>query len=187
MNKKITLLAFLCFTTRTQYAQERSLDMNSTQLSYNIAQSHPEYIIGIEQRITDLAKAPALIGMMWKDFLEKYLPLIPNKLSKYAVVSIYTDYKANGPYLTIIGCTVSPLATAPEGRKSLTLPSASYAVFNYNGDPFNSPIVLNTWKYIWSEAFGEKRAFTVDFDKYPEFEKQNKNNMTLQTWVAVLP
>ncbi|HCU05395.1 MAG TPA: AraC family transcriptional regulator [Coxiellaceae bacterium] len=105
------------------------------------------------------------IQALWaRFFAEDIKSKIQNRLSD-DVFMIYTDYEGDftKPYICVLGCQVSSFDNAPSELRQLTVPAASYEVYQVDGDYPQS--LIQAWQTIWQADLD--RAYTADFERYP--------------------
>ncbi|PHG63170.1 GyrI-like domain-containing protein [Bacillus toyonensis] len=123
-------------------------------------------------------------GLWNKYFQEQMMHHIPNQQTK-ETFAFYSNYKSDetGTYKFTIGMPVSSLKDVPENMTTLTIPTATYAVFTSRKGPV-SEVVCEAWEYIWQWSQENKRAFTTDFELYDE-KAVDPNNVQVDIYIAL--
>ena len=128
-------------------------------------QSQPAFaVIGMACRADN--DRPETVGAFWQRlFAEGIWDRIPNKADD-RIISLYTDFETDhtGAYTLLIGARVTDVDTVPEDMVAIQVPPARYAVFTSTGPMPDA--LLATWQRVWDS--GLVRAYTTDFDVYPE-------------------
>ena len=128
-------------------------------------QSQPAFVVvGMACRASN--ERPETVQAFWQRLLaEGGWERIPNK-ADHRIISLYTDFETDhtGDYTLLIGARVTDVETVPEDMVAIQVPPARYAVFKSVGPMPDA--LLATWQRVWDS--GLVRAYTTDFDVYPE-------------------
>ena len=140
-------------------------------------------VIGISVRTTNAnSQSKTDINELWNRwFTENVATRIPNTVSDN-LYNIYTDYESdeNGFYNTILGYSVSTLASIPKGLIGKQIPNSNYKQFVSEGKL--PDCVVKTWETIWSLKFN--RSYIADFDVYDP-ATMNPENAIVKTYLSI--
>tara|TARA_R110002073_G_scaffold4213_1_gene28007 strand:+ start:147490 stop:147936 length:447 start_codon:yes stop_codon:yes gene_type:complete len=140
-------------------------------------------IMGIAVRTTnENNSAQTAINNLWNQwFVDKVADRIPNKVSD-AIYNMYTEYESDehGYYTTILGCSVTTLASIPKGLVGKVIPKSNYKTFVSEGKL--PDCVVKTWETIWGLKFN--RSYMADFDVY-DLEKMDPENAKVKTYLSI--
>ncbi len=140
-------------------------------------------VIGIVVRTTNAnGQSKADINELWNRwFAENVATRIPNTVSDH-LYNIYTDYESDehGFYNTILGYSVSTLASIPNGLIGKQIPKSNYKEFVSEGEL--PDCVVKTWETIWDLKFN--RSYIADFDVYDP-ATMNPENAIVKTYFSI--
>ena len=140
-------------------------------------------VIGIVVRTTNSnGQSKADINELWNRwFAENVATRIPNTVSDH-LYNIYTDYESDehGFYNTILGYSVSTLASIPNGLIGKQIPKSNYKEFVSEGKL--PDCVVKTWETIWGLKFN--RSYIADFDVYDP-ATMNPENAIVKTYLSI--
>ena len=140
-------------------------------------------VIGIIVRTTNAnGQSKADINELWNRwFAENVATRIPNTVSDH-LYNIYTDYESDehGFYNTILGYSVSTLASIPNGLIGKQIPKSNYKEFVSEGKL--PDCVVKTWQTIWNLKFN--RSYIADFDVYDP-ATMNPENAIVKTYLSI--
>ena len=130
-------------------------------------------VIGITCR-TSSVHAPEEIPLLWEKLMnENLLAKIPKRTSE-GLYCIYTDYSSDhlGDYTVILGAeSLDTDSSLPEGMVRHTIAESEYLCLPVKGDYPHS--LIHTWEWVWKKD-DLPRAYTSDFEYYPEGMKNSK-------------
>ena len=128
-------------------------------------QSQPAFtVVGMACRASN--DHPETVGAFWQRLsAEGVWDRIPNK-ADHRIISLYTDFETDhtGSYTLLVGARVTDVEAVPDDMVVINVPPARYAVFKSTGPMPDA--LLATWRRVWDS--GLVRAYTTDFDVYPE-------------------
>ena len=140
-------------------------------------------VIGIVVRTTNANfQSKQDINELWdRWFAENVATRIPNTVSDH-LYNIYTDYESDehGFYNTILGYSVSTLASIPNGLIGKQIPKSNYKEFVSKGKL--PDCVVKTWESIWNLKFN--RSYIADFDVYDP-ATMNPENAIVKTYLSI--
>ncbi len=108
--------------------------------------------------------------------------------NRQGLYNCYFNYEQGdaGRYEVLVGLSVREQwqEPYPESVTTFTVPAAKYAVFVTERGPIYE-VVQQAWKEIWqwSRQPGNERAFTGDFERYPE--NTNPNDGQVEIYIAL--
>jgi len=136
-----------------------------------------KHIMGISIRtknVDEMNPATAKIGALYQRF-DKQVPVDYQNGAR--VYGVYYNYESDhsGEFSVLAGVDIIDPALA-EGLENVTLPAATYLVFEATGEM--PQVVIETWKTIW-DYFSKpdvqyQRAYTTDFEFY-----KNQNEVAI--------
>ncbi|MBO9597643.1 MAG: GyrI-like domain-containing protein [Cohnella sp.] len=153
---------------------------------------HPAFTLaGISVVTTNEAELSGE-GRIGKLFERYYSRDMGSQLAPYAqrqdLYNCYFNYEQGdaGRYEVLVGVSVREPSQEPypESVTTFTVPAAKYAVFVTERGPVFE-VVQRAWSGIWqwSRQPGNERAFTGDFELYPE--NTNPNDGQVEIYIAL--
>jgi predicted transcriptional regulator YdeE len=130
-------------------------------------------VLGLEIRTSNAREADpatAQIPGLWQRVFSQQVPgRIPHPTNPGTLLAVYTRYESDhhGEYSLIVGSEVSTLDGIPQDMAGITLPAATYLVFEARGPMPQA--VIDAWGRIWEYFAGRpahRRAYTADFELY---------------------
>ncbi len=143
------------------------------------------HVVGLAVRTTNAAEsAPSggQIAPLWDRFMAEGWGSRLEKLGAFGpAIAVYSAYEsdANGSYQLLVGRQVRKPRPVAGPLVIVTVPQASYLVFNVPG-PLPQA-VMDGWREVWAyfaRPHAPPRAYTFDVEMYPEGEP-------VEIWVAV--
>jgi predicted transcriptional regulator YdeE len=102
------------------------------------------------------------IGPLWgRIFKERILERVPGATGA-RIYAVYGDYESdeNGHYTLVVGRESRHGGPVPQGMTRVSIPRASYTVFEARGEMPRA--LIETWGRVWKAQL--RRAFTTDFE-----------------------
>lgn len=138
----------------------------------------PFSFIGIGITTTPATEAQDLAALWDRFFREHQIDRLPG-FSDSTILSVYTNYQADGQYDAYVGCRMIDLATIPEGFTGLEIPGGTYHLYLARGPMPET--VTKAWQLIRAED--SDRAYAFDWDIYGP-KSQNGENSEVEIYVS---
>lgn len=119
--------------------------------------------------------APKVIGGLWEKFYAGVYDSLNEKCNEKCI-GLYTDYKENGDYRTMICAEVR---SDEQTAETITVPAGKYARFVLKGNVVTA--VREFWQNLWNMNLD--RAFICDFEEYQGGE--DMDNMEIHIYVSL--
>lgn len=125
-------------------------------------------VVGVELTVTNPEQAYFQIGEFWETFrTQKIKETIPNKMSPYDTIAVYTNYnRSSNGYSLILGARTIHTVNIPDTMVGITIPEQTYAVIRV--ESVIPQHIQETWKKVWDMPIN--RRFTYDFEVYKDEE-----------------
>lgn len=116
-----------------------------------------------------------IIGGLWDKFYKNVFSTLKGVKSEKSM-GIYTDYKENGDYTTMVCAEVD---SNEQSAEKMTIPAGKYAKFIVHGNVVTA--VQQFWTELWNMELD--RAFICDFEEYQAGE--DMDNMEIHMYISI--
>lgn len=145
-------------------------------MNYEIVEITEKSVAGISA-VTNYKSpdAPKVIGKLWDKFFKGTYNELREK-SNEKCIGLYTDYKEDGDYKTMICAEVT---SNEQNVEVMTIPAGKYAKFIVKGNIVTA--VQEFWQKLWNMQLD--RAFICDFEEYQSGD--DMDNMEIHIYVSL--